>query len=602
MNCPNCGVKLASISKFCPECGAKLTVHEEKKNNKAPDSIEELLVTIVQNYGGAELYKESNARKLAGLLKDFAGSIFQDEVKLLSRVVPEGFQEILYNANNSSPEEKQGALAACKMKLIDNLYFSEAKAAEATNILVAGLCWSDSQTFSDVSVSDDKEKTPKTTAVQQDKTPQKVLPSKGIIVDNDYSRAFQTLGEAVKIAKDGSEIKLNPGIYIEPENFPLIEINKKIKITGCTEDISSKDFSELPIVVLNKKNFYKITSDAVIEGVVFTSEKNIEFKKLKDYIFSKDKDSFFWLFNSLDEVSPYSSLLVEGNADLKNIAVLGSRSYHGITFTSEKGSLTDSIVALNHKGILISEDSNPEIYSCDIYCNRGNGIVIEKNAKGSYRDCDIHYNRSSGIEIDNKSVPSISDCRIHENWNHQLNISDESKPKISNCKIYDNDTKPCLFVSSGVFVQGSSEPEIAACEIYDHPGNGITITENAKGSYRDCDIHHNQNNFGIEIIHKSEPSISGCRIHDNRIYGLYISCKRVNISNCKIYDNGKKGIDVGCADGEITSCEIFGNHEVGLSLYASRPPKISNCYIHDNDVNLKDGSNGKAIIQNYVFK
>ena len=141
MNCPNCGVKLASISRFCPECGAKIISQEEKKNKKEPDSIEELLVTIVQNYGGAELYKETNARKLAGLLKDFAGSNFQDEVKLLSRVVPEGFQEILYNANNSSPEEKQGALAAFKMKLKENLFMLEEKATEATNILAAGLGW-----------------------------------------------------------------------------------------------------------------------------------------------------------------------------------------------------------------------------------------------------------------------------------------------------------------------------------------------------------------------------------------------------------------------------------------------------------------------------
>lgn len=141
MNCPNCGVKLASISKFCPECGAKLTVQEEKKNKKAPDSIEELLVNIVQNYGGPELYKESNARKLAGLLKDFAGSNFQDEVKLLSRIVPEGVQEVLYNSNNSSPEEKQGALTACKLKLVEDLFLAEEKAIETTNILATGLGW-----------------------------------------------------------------------------------------------------------------------------------------------------------------------------------------------------------------------------------------------------------------------------------------------------------------------------------------------------------------------------------------------------------------------------------------------------------------------------
>ncbi len=141
MNCPNCGVKLASISKFCLECGAKLTVQEEKKNIKEPESIEDMLVNIVRNYGGPELYKKENSRKLSGLIKDFAGYNFQDEIKLLSRVVQEGVQDVLYKANKSSPEEKMGAIADCKMKLVENLFLNEAKASEVTNILTAGLRW-----------------------------------------------------------------------------------------------------------------------------------------------------------------------------------------------------------------------------------------------------------------------------------------------------------------------------------------------------------------------------------------------------------------------------------------------------------------------------
>lgn len=177
MNCPNCGVKLANISKFCPECGSKLTVQEEKKNNKAPDSIEELLVNIVQNYGGPELYKKENSNKLSGLLKDFAGYNFQDEIKLLSRVVPEGIQEVLYKSNNSSPEEKQGALVACKMKMIEDLFLNEAKAADATNILAAGLGWSAS----------DNKKTNSSPVTKSQKTANRTVVSKvDVSKCNDY--------------------------------------------------------------------------------------------------------------------------------------------------------------------------------------------------------------------------------------------------------------------------------------------------------------------------------------------------------------------------------------------------------------------------------
>ena len=74
------------------------------------DSIETLLVTIIQKHGGTELYKKENAHKLSGLLKDYAGFYFQDELRLLTRIIPDGFQEILFKANEGSLEEKKGGL------------------------------------------------------------------------------------------------------------------------------------------------------------------------------------------------------------------------------------------------------------------------------------------------------------------------------------------------------------------------------------------------------------------------------------------------------------------------------------------------------------
>lgn len=104
------------------------------------NSIEAVLADLVQKYGGAELYKKENARKLNGLLKDMAGD-FPDELRLLTRVVPEGFQEILYKADKSSAEERKGALAECKIRFVDEIFLQKEKAEEVVNILAAGLGW-----------------------------------------------------------------------------------------------------------------------------------------------------------------------------------------------------------------------------------------------------------------------------------------------------------------------------------------------------------------------------------------------------------------------------------------------------------------------------
>ena len=139
MNCKNCGAKLASISKFCPECGAKIDLPEAPKQNSDTSTIEGVMSDLVNQFG-KDVYKKDNAKKLKNLLCDLAVK-FPRELKLLTRVVPEGLQEILLNADNGSEDEKQSAVIAFQKQLVENAFLSEQIAAEAANILTVGLGW-----------------------------------------------------------------------------------------------------------------------------------------------------------------------------------------------------------------------------------------------------------------------------------------------------------------------------------------------------------------------------------------------------------------------------------------------------------------------------
>ena len=139
MNCKNCGAKLASISKFCPECGAKIDLPEAPKQNSDTSTIEGVMSDLVNQFG-KDVYKKDNAKKLKNLLCDLAVK-FPRELKLLTRVVPEGLQEILLNADNGSEDEKQSAVIAFQKQLVENAFLSDQVAAEAANILTVGLGW-----------------------------------------------------------------------------------------------------------------------------------------------------------------------------------------------------------------------------------------------------------------------------------------------------------------------------------------------------------------------------------------------------------------------------------------------------------------------------
>lgn len=139
MNCKNCGAKLSSISKFCPECGAKIDLPEAPKQNSDTSTIEGVMSDLVNQFG-KDVYKKDNATKLKNLLCDLAVK-FPRELKLLTRVVPEGLQEILLNADNGSEDEKQSAVTAFQKQLVENAFLSDQVAAEAANILTVGLGW-----------------------------------------------------------------------------------------------------------------------------------------------------------------------------------------------------------------------------------------------------------------------------------------------------------------------------------------------------------------------------------------------------------------------------------------------------------------------------
>lgn len=501
----------------------------------------------------------------------------------------------------------------------------------------------------------------------------------GITLDDDKN--FNTLGEAVQAAKDGSVIKVSPGIYIEPENSPLTEISKKIKITGCTEDISNKAFSELAIIVLDKETSCKLTADAVIEGIVFTSDENINFKTLNDYLSEEPEafeyeDGYLYHDNDdyliIDRDDFYSLLLVEVDVDLKNIAVLSSGNC-GIIFTADKASLSDSIVAFcSGPNILCSGNTKSEINNCLIVFSKNYGMFIEANSEPVISACNIHQNKEEGFYINhgakpkisnckiktevyvlNSAEPEFSDCELYGSLSVGINLRREAKCSVRNCDIHDNEcgigvSEGCKAEISGCTIHDNDgcgiclnsgakvtnckiynnyggmyidtwedvDVEVASCEIYGNEssegGRGIWIND-AGGSYRNCDIHDNK--IGVQIEGKIESEILDCIIHDNKENGIIIGdlcddsdrAAKPKISNCKIYNNkaeserypGAGLVVQGASAPEITFCEIYGHLSYGIWIASTTKGTYEDCYIHDNaGGSIKDNSDGKSKISN----
>lgn len=552
------------------------------------NSIESVLADLVQKYGGAELYKKENARKLNGLLKDMAGD-FPDELRLLTRVVPDGFQEILFKANEGSLEEKKGAVTECKMRLVDVSFLSKEKAEEAANLFAAGLEWkleegaqkskefgdfsdlfgTSGSEFSDIFDSIFGKKASDISASTK---------SEGIVVGKNSD--FHTLGEAVKAAKNGDSIKVLPGLYIEPEDSPLTEISKKITITGCKENIADKAFSELPVIVLSSKKSCKITADVTIEGIVFTSDKDISFKTLNDFITNPPEWNFNTTWSNYEQIDGqnFRSLLwVESYAFLKNIALLRDPNY-GITFSAGKADLSDSIIAqCSLNGIYcVNKEVEAYINNCKIcHCNYGiygsnceklnvNNSEIYKNLQdgfyvhligGDCNNCAIHDNGGHGFNMYNGSY-HLSECCIFNNASSGISCKDsDSNLEIVNCKVYGHNATydmygdVCGYQGIDIFGLGvgSGKVKVLSCEVYDNSAEGIFVGNFASSVIENCSLHNNKGE-GIHICGAGKKSVTNCTIFNNQKGGVDANAgihgganykELYEIKNCNIYGNGE---------------------------------------------------------------
>ena len=166
-----------------------------------------------------------------------------------------------------------------------------------------------------------------------------------------------------------------------------------------------------------------------------------------------------------------------------------------------------------YSGILVDDDSKPQINSCEIFGHLSDGLWVRSQARGFYTNCNIHNNELRGVVIQDSASGVFSNCDIHDNKQNGICIYGNADPVVEKCKIRDNKTEGGHY--PGVVVLNDSNPKISNCEISGHLSYGIWIRDNAYGSFANCKIHDNsKNGVKIEDPWNRGPQISGCPICD----------------------------------------------------------------------------------------
>lgn len=156
----------------------------------------------------------------------------------------------------------------------------------------------------------------------------------------------------------------------------------------------------------------------------------------------------------------------------------------------------------------------------------------------------------------------------------------------------------------GFFIEGKdAAPTLEKCVIKDCGGAGVVVMDEARGTFRDCDIYGNLS--GIEVVTSGNPTVTRCRIHDCQYIGVFVDeargefrdcdiyadrlgeirierCGDPTFIGCKIHDGKHSGVNVFLSGrGTFQDCEIYGNGHSGITVWATGNPTVTGCRIHD---------------------
>ncbi|OQA14714.1 MAG: Serine/threonine-protein kinase PknB [bacterium ADurb.Bin363] len=369
------------------------------------------------------------------------------------------------------------------------------------------------------------------TSIYKTETPNPLVVSLSGLCD------YQTISEAIKVAKAGTIIYVHSGIYREG-----LILDRAVEIIGEGKE------GEIIIESENSSCILMETEEASIRNLTLRCTAGI-----KKY-YGVDIPRGRLVIEDCDIRS--DSLACIGIHGAKAAPVIRKCKIHdgerGIVFSKEgKGNIEECEIFCNKKeNIKITEKSDPFIKQSKIYKGKNGGIIITTKGLGTFEECEIYDNTLSGIIISREGNPIIKRCKIY-NGSRGILVSENGAGLLEECHIFNN-------TKSGVEILDRGNPTLSHCRIYDGNLQGIYIYKKGEGTIKNCELSGNKG-AGIEITSEGNPIIKNCKIFNGKSYGIYIWLKGA---------------------GTFEECEIFGNVLPGMEIGENCNPTVKNCTIN----------------------
>jgi F-box protein 11 len=443
-----------------------------------------------------------------------------------------------------------------------------------------------------------------------------------MIVSQDDTGQFRTLGEALRAARTGARILVRPGTYKES-----LVLDRKVELVG---DGPSSEI----IIESTDSNCLRLTADmARVRGLTLRGSAGRT---------SRERYAVFAAQGQLvlDDCSITSDSLAcvaaggSGSAAvLRRCVIKGGRSAGVLVYDRAEASLEDCEIAENglagvesrqgahptlrrckvrdgkHVGVLvhaqgkatledceiwghalanveIRQGGDPHLRRCKVRSGRGAGVLVHDGGLGTLEDCEILDNALGGLEVRRAGNPTLRNCRLAEGKQAGALFIHDAQGTLEDCKIHGN-------ALAGVEIRRNSNPTLRRCLIYEGAETGVSVIDKGKGVLEDCEIYDTPL-AAVEVRQGSNPTLRRCKIHDSQAAGVVTATRSTGVlEECDIYSNKGPGVAVGGeSNPTLKKCKIRDNALAGMVVWQDGKGALEVCEVAGN------GSAGVAILEN----
>lgn len=421
-----------------------------------------------------------------------------------------------------------------------------------------------------------------------------------IVSQNNKFAQFTSIQAAIKAAKPGAIICIDPGIY-----FEKLFVNKNVELVGngTPEQIIVESHREACIFVdTSAAKLTNITFKGMGESNQFGAQLHKGEIFVKNCVFSSTGTGVYI-------------------GDAINPAVFEKCLFHqskwGLAVgNSAECKLIDSTITANAEGgFRTGVDSNPIFQQTKITHNRLGAFFAEK-ANGTFENCQFSQNQL-GVQITHYSAPIFTGCRFNRNDLH-IDINHRGIGIIHHCRISGGDVgirvrnqgHANIFETSmesmrkqNVWLAGSTIQ--LKDSLLKHAPIGVYI-KNALQSLLKNTSFTKHGEAGIMLENENDVQIKGCQIIEadcgvcfqkqatgelvetmidaSAISGIAIlDGSNPKISDCIVKNGKRMGLLVWSGKGKVANCRFINNSFEHVYEEGENQIQLEHCSYHDND-------------------